>query len=642
MYRTGFWKNVVLNIMVLLLIVSGIPSWAFAEETLSAAATVAFEVEDVIEGDTPQEDVPFTFVLAREDANGTDPLPENTTATITGAGSAQFEAITFTESGEYNYSVQEIAGNQEGYTYDSSTYHIKVKVGYSRTEGMKAICSVRRNDETGKSQALSFVNEYQHVPETEAPGSGDNDGSGDGDGAGNDDAEAGDDAGSGDDEGMGNAQVEADAEQTRVQVIKQDENGAPVEGALLRIVDSEGKMMDEWTTDGTTHTTPDVLTVGETYRLVEIQEPDGYKVSEDISFTVKENGATDPVVMVDEKADAGTGSAHVTKHLTMLGEPMAAYRDYYYVALFEDEACTKRVTSVRTLEFICASYADTVFQNLEVGKTYYVSETDKNGTALRNGVLETGEIYSAYYSSGQEFTVQKDTTAELSFDNQFLTLPQYYYLEGILTITKKVEGADGQPENSNDIFYVGIYSDPSYTQLADNVSENVVAISLNGSSEASASIYVALPDKGSSTLYVTEIDETGKPVEQDSSFPYQLTVSQNEVTLTMLDDYLKDVVLTNREYPETEEETEPETEWITEPETTPETEPETVLETEPQTQPQTSPATRTETEAQSETTAKSVKTGDQTPIELYILLLGASAVVILIGEGYRRHRKSKS
>jgi pilin isopeptide linkage protein len=629
MYRTGFWKNVVLNIMVLLLIVSGIPSWAFAEETLSAAATVAFEVEDVIEGDTPQEDVPFTFVLAREDANGTDPLPENTTATITGAGSAQFAAITFTESGEYNYSVQEIAGNQKGYTYDSSIYHIKVKVGYSRTEGMKAICSVRKNEETEKSPALSFVNEYQHVPETEAPGSGDNDGSGDGDGAGNDDA------GSGDDEGLGDAQVEADAEQTRVQVIKQDEDGAPVEGAVLRIVDSEGKMMDEWTTDGTAHTTPDVLTVGETYRLVEVQEPDGYKVAEDISFTVKEDGATDPVVMVDGKAEAGTGSAHVTKHLTMLGEPMAAYRDYYYVALFEDEACTKRVTSIRTLEFICASYADTVFQNLEVGKTYYVSETDKNGTALKDGILETGEIYSAYYSSGQKFTVQKDTTAELSFDNQFLTLPQYYYLEGILTITKKVEGADGQPENSNDIFYVGIYSDPSYTQLADNVSENVVAISLNGASEASASIFVALPDNGSSTLYVTEIDEAGNPVERDSSFPYQLTVSQSEVTLTMLDDYLKDVVLTNREYPETEEETEPETEWITEPETTPET----VLETEPQTQPQTSPAT--ETEAQSETPAKSVKTGDQTPIELYILLLAASAVVILIAEGYRRRRKSK-
>ena len=76
------------------------------------------------------------------------------------------------------------------------------------------------------------------------------------------------------------------SEEHKVSVIttKVDENGDPLKGAVLQILDSEGNVVDEWVSDGTEHES--MLPEGE-YTLHEKSAPDGYEVAPDKTFTVK-------------------------------------------------------------------------------------------------------------------------------------------------------------------------------------------------------------------------------------------------------------------------------------------------------------------------------------------------------------------
>ena len=65
---------------------------------------------------------------------------------------------------------------------------------------------------------------------------------------------------------------------------KVDENGNPLKGAVLQILDKDGNVLDEWISDGTEHET--MLPEGE-YILHEKSAPDGYKIAADQEFVVK-------------------------------------------------------------------------------------------------------------------------------------------------------------------------------------------------------------------------------------------------------------------------------------------------------------------------------------------------------------------
>lgn len=83
---------------------------------------------------------------------------------------------------------------------------------------------------------------------------------------------------------------------TRIQIDKIDKD-TPVSlsGATLQIKDSLG----QWISDGTIHEIIGILNYGETYKLVERNTPDHYKLADEITFTVDQ-----PIIkltMEDEK-----------------------------------------------------------------------------------------------------------------------------------------------------------------------------------------------------------------------------------------------------------------------------------------------------------------------------------------------------
>lgn len=101
-----------------------------------------------------------------------------------------------------------------------------------------------------------------------------------------------------------------------VKFIKHDEEGNPLSGAKLQVVDAAGNLMYEWESS----LEPFVekgFRKGETYIMQETEAPEGYGKAEDIQFTINEDGTVsyegkeeknNEVIMVDKKPDENESS----------------------------------------------------------------------------------------------------------------------------------------------------------------------------------------------------------------------------------------------------------------------------------------------------------------------------------------------
>ncbi|MCD8336107.1 MAG: hypothetical protein LUD18_02330 [Lachnospiraceae bacterium] len=76
------------------------------------------------------------------------------------------------------------------------------------------------------------------------------------------------------------------------------ENEVP--GASMTVTDSEGSIVDEWTSTEEAHAISNIR-VGETYTLTEVAAPDGYVKASSITFTVTDDGTDQELSMVDKQ-----------------------------------------------------------------------------------------------------------------------------------------------------------------------------------------------------------------------------------------------------------------------------------------------------------------------------------------------------
>lgn len=84
-----------------------------------------------------------------------------------------------------------------------------------------------------------------------------------------------------------------------VEISKQDITGDELPGADLTVTDSEGNVVDKWTSTEEPHIITSLVT-GETYTLHEDLCPLGYASASDVEFTILGDGTVQQVVMVDE------------------------------------------------------------------------------------------------------------------------------------------------------------------------------------------------------------------------------------------------------------------------------------------------------------------------------------------------------
>ena len=426
-------------------------------------------------------------------------------------------------------------------------------------------------------------------------------------------------------------------ETTSVKISKVDiTSHEELEGAHLQIIDQEGNIVDEWDSTKTAHETTGLRT-GEAYILRETVAPDDYNITNDTTFELNEDGTIntekttttikDGILLVeDTMKEYSDADLTVTKRLTTNeGEEIKAVDQTFYVALYADEDCTERVSDIKPLVFQNASVSSVTFTKLEKDHTYYVGECDEEGTSYLANVTADGTLYTVEFHDGNVVEIDNpDGSKAIYFDNQFEEIPDNFYRDGKLIITKKLLRADGKAKNSSQTFYAGIFADEKYTQFAEEAEEKIVALDLAGNSKVSRSVTIALPNEGNVTLYVTEVDSAGKPVDGATGFKYEISVENAEITLNQ-ENYQETVEITNKE-------------------TTPTPTPKPSSTPTPTVTPAIPTSNRTQKTPGSFTgtsTRTAVKTGDTTPIDGFIALLAAAAVVTAAGVYFKRRRKAK-
>ena len=228
------------------------------------------------------------------------------------------------------------------------------------------------------------------------------------------------------------------------------------------------------------------------------------------------------------------------------------------------------------------------------------------------------QMEEAKFNDGNKTTVKEaNGTTTVYFDNVFSSLPDGFYKQGKLTITKKLLGADGNAKKSNNVFYAGIFDDADYTQLSTQVSQNIVKLDLAGGSEVSQVIKIGLDESKAVTLYVTETDSNGKPVAGTSGFAYKVSVDGSTVTIDEANENAN-VTITNTENPTTT----------------------TTKTTTEESGNQSESGSSASSHSMSSST-KAPKTGDDTPIAMYVIILIAAAALIVFGFEKRRRKNKK-
>jgi pilin isopeptide linkage protein len=94
-----------------------------------------------------------------------------------------------------------------------------------------------------------------------------------------------------------------------IKVEKVDDKKSALKGAVLAVKDENGKIVDQWTTDGTAHEVQG-LKENSTYTLTEITAPSGYEKAADITFSTGNVAKAQVLKMVDKKTVVPDTSDH--------------------------------------------------------------------------------------------------------------------------------------------------------------------------------------------------------------------------------------------------------------------------------------------------------------------------------------------
>lgn len=171
----------------------------------------------------------------------------------------------------------------------------------------------------------------------------------------------------------------------KVTTVKDVKSGDAVIGAVLQILDSNKKVVEEWTTTKEDHELTSVLIAGATYTLHEKSAPDGYILADDVTFTVSKDGSIDTVEMKD---------------------------DWTKVTVLKYSMATKKLLAGSTLQVIDPDTKEVVYEwttdgtatrfegFLKAGKTYILKETK-----APTGHTAAAEVTFTVSDDGKEDTV---------------------------------------------------------------------------------------------------------------------------------------------------------------------------------------------------------------------------------------------
>jgi hypothetical protein len=409
-------------------------------------------------------------------------------------------------------------------------------------------------------------------------------------------------------------------------------------GAQLAIVDPLlGEEVYSWTTDGTPHEVANVLTAGRTYYLTEKVVPEGYLLAPDVEFTVQDrffDEQPQTVQMRDVNASEGSGSITAIVRTAVFdldlleNLPLETEDSTFYVRLFTDADGLHPYGDTKEVHIQNGSYGSVTFEEIPDG-TYYVFETDASGRMMAFDSEDSGielasdefdtvsDSYRIILTDSETNEVQIDrasgmTEATVDITNVYAAMPDGFALNGILTVNKVVR-KDGEQVNVSDSFYVGLFSDPDL-ETADVAIEQL---------ENNGTVYINIPINGdgkqTQTYWVYETDANGSKVDDAVEFAYAVS-GETSVSFDTLENGLsQEVTIINEAIEETVEVIDP-------------------GDSDENSEPTQKPSNENDGSSTSKSSAP--KTGDDSNVEWYLLLLAAAfAEMALILSRKKQHNE---
>ena len=226
----------------------------------------------------------------------------------------------------------------------------------------------------------------------------------------------------------------------QVLISKVDTEITMIAGAHLQVTDQNGKIVDNWVSDGTAHAVSG-LAVGQTYTLTETEAPAGYVLAAPITFTVSDQpDANDQLNLVNKQVK-------ITKtDITGEKEVVGAH-----LSVVEKD-------SGRTADTWTSEKEPHPVSGLEVGKTYILTETKP-----ADGYVTAESIEFTIEDNGKsEMHQMKDDVTKLKISKQDITRGEE--LPGAQLVIKDSEGKEIEKWTStNEPHYIEMLPVGSYT-----------------------------------------------------------------------------------------------------------------------------------------------------------------------------------
>ena len=137
-----------------------------AAKAADYVCTAELPVEVALTGESDE-----LFIVTITAEEGT-PMPEETELVLAGNETGSFTGFTFTEPGDYVYTVRQTPGETEYMTYDDAVYTVIIQVTNTEDGGLtyQIFASEDQNPDE-KAAAVRFLNTYAPPPKpTPTPG----------------------------------------------------------------------------------------------------------------------------------------------------------------------------------------------------------------------------------------------------------------------------------------------------------------------------------------------------------------------------------------------------------------------------------------------------------------------------------------
>ncbi|MCD8337577.1 MAG: hypothetical protein LUD18_09930 [Lachnospiraceae bacterium] len=301
-----------------------------------------------------------------------------------------------------------------------------------------------------------------------------------------------------------------------------------------------------------------------------------------------------------------TGTLTLTMNVTDSSGTAEAVTKTFYAGIYRnaDYSDTPTIVQMSLSNASTVSVRRRILLSGESDMTYYIAEVDANG----NRITDSSDFSYVVTVDNPAVTITKGSNQTVTITNRVKATKATLYL------TKRVYNGTTLKAVS-ETFYVGLFKDADMTELY----ADPIAMELDNASELTLKLTLNLGTTSGVTVYIAEVDEDGNVITNQREFGYQIKIVNATAAFTQ-DNLEIQTILLNSVYGSTSTDG-----W------------DSIFAATSSDYLDTDSYYTVDDNGSATGVAKTVETGDMTPLAAYAFLMGAAALAF--GWGAQRKRR---